>query len=127
MKSKLGHIAAVLRSKNAGPFQVTFDIMFNDKALFEYLRDTGQITRERFAETYELPTDAVEWTEYAPAFGFKATVQRAMPCGDPSDGDVYGCQQHAPLLIWDVDIPDELDPSSEKTREVVAGVSLAQA
>lgn len=28
---KLGELAGLIRSKNAGPFQLTFDIMFNDR------------------------------------------------------------------------------------------------
>ncbi len=38
-----------------------------------------------------------------PARAFKATLPRLVPAGDIGDTDVYGAQQHAPLL--DVDIP----------------------
>ena len=34
---------------------------------------------------------------------FKATLPRLVPAGDIGDTDVYGAQQHAPLL--EVDIP----------------------
>ena len=34
---------------------------------------------------------------------FKATLPRLIPAGDIGDTDVYGAQQHAPLL--DVEIP----------------------
>jgi len=34
---------------------------------------------------------------------FKAILTRLVPAGDIGDTDVYGAQQHAPLL--DVDIP----------------------
>ena len=40
---------------------------------------------------------------YDAAFAFKATFPRLVPAGDFGDTDVYGCQQHAPLL--DVDLP----------------------
>jgi hypothetical protein len=41
---------------------------------------------------------------YAPARAFKATLPRLIPAGAFGDSDVYGAQQHAPLL--EVDIPD---------------------
>ena len=43
------------------------------------------------------------FTPYDAAFAFKATLPRLVPSGDFGDTDVYGCQQHAPLL--DVDLP----------------------
>jgi hypothetical protein len=44
-------------------------------------------------------------TVYDPAvaLAFKATLPRLVPAGDIGDTDVYGAQQHGPLL--DVDIP----------------------
>ena len=39
----LSEIAEVIRSKNAGPFVVTFDIFFKDQADFEAVRGTGLI------------------------------------------------------------------------------------
>jgi len=104
----LPDVAPVIRSKNAGPFHLTFDIMFADPGVFRHLVDTGQITRERFAHSYGLCPDEVRWTVYEPALGVKATIRRSFASGDPSDGDVYGCQQHAPLLLWEVDLPGQL-------------------
>lgn len=108
MKLPLPEVAPVIRSKNAGPFHLTFDIMFSDPEVFRHLVDTGQITRERFARSYGLRPDEVRWTVYEPALGVKATIRRPAASGDPADGDVYGCQQHAPLLLWDVDLPGPL-------------------
>ena len=45
----------------------------------------------------------VLFTPYDAAYAFKATFPRLVPAGDFGDTDVYGCQQHAPLL--DVDLP----------------------
>jgi hypothetical protein len=108
VKIPLPEVAPVIRSKNAGPFHLTFDIMFSDAEVFRHVMDTGQISRERFARSYGLHPDDVRWTVYQPALGVKATIRRPATSGDPDDGDVYGCQQHAPLLGWDVDIPGQL-------------------
>jgi hypothetical protein len=45
----------------------------------------------------------VLFTEYPPALAWKATFPRRIPSGAVGDTDVYGAQQHAPLL--DIDIP----------------------
>ena len=39
----LSEVAEVIRSKNAGPFVVTFDILFNTKDEFEAVRNAGLI------------------------------------------------------------------------------------
>jgi hypothetical protein len=102
VKRRLGDLAEVVRSKNAGPFHFTFDIMFSDEAVFKRLVESKQITRERFASAYGLRPEDVRWTVYAPALGFKATIRRPFASGDPRDGDLYGCQQHAPILAWEI-------------------------
>jgi len=43
----LGDLARLIRSKNAGPFVLTFDIMFDDKADYLRVRDSGVVTKER--------------------------------------------------------------------------------
>ncbi|MBO0739264.1 MAG: DUF4387 family protein, partial [Alphaproteobacteria bacterium] len=45
----------------------------------------------------------VMFTVYDAAYAFKATLPRLVAAGDVGDTDVYGAQQHAPLL--DVDVP----------------------
>jgi len=39
----LRELAQVIRSKNAGPFEVTFDIMFDDPAKYEHVKKSGAI------------------------------------------------------------------------------------
>jgi hypothetical protein len=43
----LGEVASVVRSKNAGPFHFTFDIMFSDQEVFTQILRSGQASRER--------------------------------------------------------------------------------
>ena len=43
------------------------------------------------------------FTPYPAGRAFKATLPRLVPAGEIGDTDVYGAQQHAPLL--DIDIP----------------------
>ena len=100
---KLKDIAKACKSKNAGPFELTLDIMFADAATFEKVRKTGVINPKLIADLYRVPVESVVFTEYPPAFAYKATIERRIPSGAVGDTDVYGAQQHAPML--DVEIP----------------------
>lgn len=100
---KLKDLAKVIRSKNAGPFLVTMDVMFADAETYLRVKRTGVMSRELFSRLYSVPLDEVIYHEYDSAYSFKGTIPRVASCGDINDGDVYGAQQHAPLL--DVEIP----------------------
>ncbi|MCC6535854.1 MAG: DUF4387 domain-containing protein [Burkholderiales bacterium] len=96
-------LAKVIRSKNAGPFEVTFDIMFDDPAKYERVKRSGVINAARIAELYRVRRDDVlVCRAYDPAVAFKVTIRRQVGSGDIEDRDVYGCQQHVPLMALEV-------------------------
>jgi hypothetical protein len=91
--------ARVVRSKNAGPFELTLDIIFRAAEDFELNRRLGTFTRERFAALYNMPLEAVgPVIYYEPALAVKVTLKRTIASGTFGDTDVYGAQQHAPML-----------------------------
>ncbi len=100
---KLKDLVGMLRSKNAGAFEITFDIMFTDQAAYEAVKRSGVITPQLFARLYRVPEESVQVTEYDAARAIKGTIPRRAPSGSLQDTDIYGAQQHAPLL--DVEIP----------------------
>ena len=100
---KIRDIAKACKSKNAGPFELTLDIMFNDLETFEKVRATGVIGAALVARLYGVKESEVLFTEYPPALAFKATIPRRIPSGAVGDTDVYGAQQHA--LLLDVELP----------------------
>ncbi|WP_254547031.1 DUF4387 domain-containing protein [Halomarina pelagica] len=102
---RLGALADVVRSKNAGIHYVTVDVMFRDRRTFEAVRDSGVLSAATVADRYGLPVDDVRFFVYEPGLAFKATFPRAHIAGSPGDPDLYGAQQHAPLL--DVEVPIE--------------------
>ena len=67
------------------------------------MRATGVISPQLIASLYRVPVESVVFTEFPPAFAYKATIERRIASGAVGDTDVYGAQQHAPLL--DVEIP----------------------
>ncbi len=101
---RLYELARVLRSKNSGPFEVTLDILFDDPDIYRRVVKSGRLTRESVAALYHLPVERImEFVRYDAALGIKITYLRDVPSGTVGDRDVYGAQQHAPLM--DIDIP----------------------
>jgi len=102
--TRLAELAKVVRSKNAGALLLTLDVMFEDEATYRRVRDSGALDPVRIAALYAVSHNAVSIIPYDVAYAIKITLPRAHASGDPQDGDVYGAQQHAPLL--EIDVPD---------------------
>jgi hypothetical protein len=99
----LADIANLIRSKNAGPFTLTFDIMFADQASYDRVKDSGVLTEASFAKLYGCPEDKVRFFECENALAFKFSIPRPLTQGEPGDGDMHGGQQFVPLM--NVEIP----------------------
>jgi hypothetical protein len=98
-------VAEVIRSKNAGPYELTLDIIFSRPEDYISLKDSEFFTRELFASLYGVDVDTVlKVTYFDPACAVKATLVRPHVSGAPGDADVYGAQQHAPLLALRVPV-----------------------
>jgi len=99
MKVKLIDLAKVIRSKNSGPYEITFDIILKDKATFDWMIKKKCINSALIASLYKIKIeDVITIVEFIPANAIKATIVRPMCSGDIRETDVYGAQQHAPLL-----------------------------
>ncbi|MEZ5819125.1 MAG: DUF4387 domain-containing protein [Hyphomicrobiaceae bacterium] len=95
----LSQLADIIRSKNAGPFRITFDILFADPVRYQLVRDSKAVTRETVAAAYGLPVGAItSFFEVDMASAIKITLRRPRGQGSFGESDVYGCQQHVPLL-----------------------------
>jgi Domain of unknown function (DUF4387) len=99
----LGELARLIRSKNAGPFELTFDIMFAEPEVYERVRDSGALSREVVAAHDSLPPDEVKFFICDNALAFKASIPRPTFQGDLFDSDNHCGQQYAPLM--DIEIP----------------------
>jgi len=99
MKLNLTDAARVIRSKNAGPFELTLDIMFKDAATFALFRARDLITAAGIAAAYGVPrAHVLNLVWFEPSNAVKITLRRRFPSGAPGETDIYGAQQHAPLL-----------------------------
>lgn len=92
-------LASVVRSKNAGPFEFTIDLMFDDEKLYRHVVDANVLTRELIRERYGVPDDHIVFLgEFDAARAIKITMVRQTDSGGIGDRDINACQQHAPLL-----------------------------
>lgn len=101
--TKLADLARLIRSKNAGPFELTFDIMFEDEARYRRVQRSGALTREAVAQRYGLSPEDVKFFYVDNALAVKASIPRPAIQGDLADSDGHGGQQYAPLM--DIEIP----------------------
>ncbi len=100
---KLRELAKLIRSKNAGPFELTIDIMFSDTQTYSRVRDAGVISVGLVSNLYHVDPKCIQVTNVNPALAIKVSIPRPVPSGDLADGDVYGGQQYGPLV--DVEVP----------------------
>ena len=103
--AELWQLAKLIRSKNAGPFELTFDVLFDSREKFERVRRSGVLSPERFAHTYGVPVERVKFFVHEKALAFKISIPRLAFSGDVDDTDVFGGQFHSPLVCLEVD-PD---------------------
>lgn len=96
---RLVDLAKVLRSKNSGPFEITLDVLFDDPAKYQRVVDSGIINIQMICELYHLrPEDICNVVYFEKGLGIKITYNRSVSSGTFRDRDVYGAQQHAPLM-----------------------------
>ena len=105
MKVKLTEIAQVIRSKNSGPYEITFDIIFKEWDIFEKVCLSKAINSLLIGRLYSIPGEnVIDIVEFKPAKAIKTTIVRPITSGDLRETDVYGAQQHAPLLDLELNI-----------------------
>ena len=100
---RLYDLAQVIRSKNAGPFTLTVDLMFAAREEFERALTAPDFTPERIGEMYGADPERVRIIPFERVLTIKVTMPRpGASSGAPGDTDVYGCGQHFPLASIDV-------------------------
>ena len=103
---KLADLATLIRSKNAGPFFLTFDIMFVDEECYQLVKASGRLDECTFAELYKCSIDSVHFFTCDSARAFKFSIPRPIIQGNPGDGDLHGGQQFAPLMSVEIPAPE---------------------
>jgi len=95
MMKKLIDYAKILRSKNAGPLFITFDLIFDTLEIMQYVEKN--LKKKEIANAYDTNEDKIEIITYPVVKSIKITFPRKNISGSLEDTDIYGCQQHVPL------------------------------
>lgn len=99
MEYNLRDVASVIRSKNSGPYELTFDIIFKEFDTYNKVKEARAVNEKAFAELYSIPeSDIINLVYFDPAKAVKITIVRPIPSGALGETDVYGAQQHSPLM-----------------------------
>ena len=107
MTKNITELTNIIRSKNSGPYELTMDLMFNSPENYHYVSKNNIINKEWICELYRItPDQVIGIVHFEPAYAIKVTIVRPICSGDLGETDVYGAQQHAPLLSIQVDMPD---------------------
>ena len=99
----LYEMAKVLRSKNSGPFEITLDALFDSKEKYMKVKQSNIINKDTVCRLYKITEDRISnIVFFDQALGFKITILRDISSGTCGDRDVYGAQQHAPLMNLEI-------------------------
>jgi len=103
MGIRITEVAEVIRSKNSGPYELTMDIIFKDFDSYEKVKQKDIINKKLISSLYQIPEeDIISIINFDPAKAIKITIKRPLVAGAIGESDVYGAQQHAPLLTIEV-------------------------
>lgn len=119
LPKRLRDVARVIRSKNAGPYEITLDVLFENPQTYRLLKESNLLTAHAVAQMYKLEDhEVICCTFFDQALGFKATIPRKGPngkvkaSGGAFETDVQGSQQYAGL--FEVEIPKILGEALAK-------------
>ena len=86
--AELGRIAAKIRSKNAGPFWVTFDIFCRNRADFD--RVAKGLSSDRVAALFKIDPDTMKRFDIEDLNVVKFSLPRPQIQGTRGDLDMHG-------------------------------------
>jgi len=92
---KLIDYTKILRSKNAGPLFITYDLIFNSFGDMKYVEE--KLNKKMISEAYNVSENKIDIISYGVVNSIKITFPRKNVSGSLADNDIYGCQQHIPL------------------------------
>lgn len=92
---KLIEYTKILRSKNAGPLFITFDLIFDSAENMRHVHE--RLTKTAISKAYDVAEEKIDIIAYEVVNSIKITFPRKHISGSLADDDIYGCQQHMPL------------------------------
>src|SRR5260370_38432749 len=104
---ELWQFTKLIRSKNAGPFELTFDIMFKDRDSFEQVLESGALSVETLPQLYRTDPQRVRFFRIDKLFAIRITIPRRGFSGDVRDTDIdvgmfRGPMERSPVSVGPV-------------------------
>lgn len=99
---KLRDCTKLIRSKNAGPFFVTIDVMFKNSEMFNKCLDQNILSAKNVADIYGIASEKIDTFAIPLISTIKISFPRAVSQGDLGDPDNHGGQQYAPILDLEI-------------------------
>lgn len=100
---KIRDICRHVRSKNAGPFWVTFDLFFKDREAFEKYKDSPSLGPGLFERLYGADPKTVKHYPVPSLNMVKISYGRPSPQGGVVERDMHCGQQYVRLLDVNVE------------------------
>jgi hypothetical protein len=122
----LGDLAEIVRSKNAGPFWMTLDVIFNDTGAYEWVASQQVITAHTVAALYRVDPATVHVFQMPAITVIKASFPRRVPQGGIADSDMHSGQQQVPLaqlLVTRPPLDKNIDPRLDGGRQGIERIS----
>jgi hypothetical protein len=110
-RDRLLELCSLIRSKNAGPFELTFDFMARDENTYRELRDSHLLSPSLFTRLFAVDQEQVTVFAHEAALAIKVSMPRPVVQGSLADADCYGGQQYA-LVLDALDSSDSRDAAS---------------
>jgi hypothetical protein len=100
--TQLHELARLIRSKNAGPFELTIDVMFESREAYDRVLASNMLSTERMAAIYNVDPVLVQRFEAEVALAIKISLPRPMSSGSVRDTDIFGGQFHSPIVRLEI-------------------------
>lgn len=101
----LFEMCSLIRSKNAGPFVLTFDFMLSSSENYVEAKRAQPLRADALSALYGVPAERITVVYHDSAMAIKVSMPRPVFQCDLGDGDCYGGQQYVPLLDTPVIVP----------------------
>ncbi len=100
---KLSDVCRHIRSKNAGPFCITVDLFFRDRAAFERYAHAPQLKPESLGPVFGVSASSVGHYPVSGLSVLKISYPRRDPQGGVIERDLHGGQQFARIVDIELD------------------------
>ena len=95
-------VDGALAVRKVATLTLSFDLMFANEAAYAHAARSPALRPAALAQVFDRPAEEIQVVRYAAAQAIKIAMPRAVVSGSPGDRDVYGAQQHLPLLALKV-------------------------